>query len=154
MAIKDIERKMDEFAERVDREAIRVLNYVGVGFQNNARDSVGKSIYGRTVYDHRGQPRARRPGELTANLQNSIGFIVIQDGRETTSDFGSGMGGSQGRKVAREHSISDHGLVMVAGMKYAAAVESKGYDVISNSVNNARKEHEKIMKNVLSAITK
>lgn len=84
--------------------------------------------------------------DQTGNLRNSIGYIVVQDGRVVVQAF-------EGQTTAREGNVGDPNmahqkglsyatdvsrtfdagktyLIVVAGMEYAAAVEAKHYDVI------------------------
>ncbi len=154
MAIKDIEKGMEDFLRIVDNSIMTVDNRVGAEFVRDAKISVGESVYGRTVYDKKGNVRDRKPWELSGNLQNSIGYVVVKSNAVVKSAFGGGRGGAEGKKVANEmaSNVSD-GLIAVAGMDYAAYVEAKGYDVISNSVEKARVTHQRMMKHVLSKIT-
>lgn len=77
---------------------------------------------------------ARDNGEYedqTGNLRASIGYAVLENGsvrKDGISDLG------ESRELVE--SVTDDGFVLigVAGMEYAAAVESKGYDVITGSV--------------------
>lgn len=81
--------------------------------------------------------------DITGNLRSSIGYIILQDGKQLFSDFIESENGSDratgvqiGLEVAQEiGSVYKKGLILicVAGMEYAAAVESKGKDVITGS---------------------
>lgn len=84
--------------------------------------------------------------DRTGNLRNSIGYIIMLDGKQLVSNFtntskGDGSetekdGKAIGMAKAEEISAkfpSGYSLICVAGMDYAAAVESKGFDVISTS---------------------
>lgn len=99
--------------------AVRRLQRVGETFINNAR----------TIKTYK---------DRTSNLKNSKGYIILEDGKEV-ADGGFPAGGT-GEAVGRSvlAGIADNyktGLVLicVAGMDYAAAVEAKGYDVITGS---------------------
>lgn len=85
--------------------------------------------------------------DRTANLRNSIGYIVVQSGKVIVESFTGGAtpkepGGNEpmakdaGRtyaeQVVREYSKCKTYLVWVAGMEYASYVE-KDYDVIQGS---------------------
>jgi len=79
-------------------------------------------------------------GNITFNLRSSIGFLLLDDGREIAIEFetvGPGeAGAATGMAYARElaGSYTDGiALICVAGEDYAAAVESRGYDVITGS---------------------
>lgn len=86
--------------------------------------------------------------DRTANLRNSIGYIVVQSGKVIVESFTGGSsskepGGDEamaketGRTYAEqlvsEYSKNKTYLVWVAGMEYAAYVEAKDYDVIQGS---------------------
>jgi hypothetical protein len=135
MAIRDIERNMNDFLNRVNSQISEVNERVGESFVSNARQT-------NTYKDQ------------TANLRNSIGYIIVTDKQKLKESFGGGEGGTEGKEAAGKlaQSISDDGLILVAGMSYAAAVESKGFDVISNSVNKAREQHQKLMKPALNSV--
>lgn len=85
---------------------------------------------------------ARKHGsypDRTGNLRNSIGYVVIQNGRVVKDGFGSSEPQTKARAVALDTARSLDGnktyLVWVAGMEYAKDVEAKGFDVISGSGN-------------------
>jgi hypothetical protein len=117
-SISDIAKRIDEFAEARINESIQVLQYVGENFVNRARRS--------GTYTDR-----------TGNLRASIGYVIIYNGKiQNLNVTGKGDGSEQANKFAKEiTSKFNEGLVLVvfAGMEYAAAVESLGYDVISGS---------------------
>jgi len=82
---------------------------------------------------------ARLNGEYidqTGNLRSSIGYIILYNGAPLFEAFpgGKSEGVAKGKSLAEKES-SDNGYVLVgvAGMEYAAAVESKGRDVITGS---------------------
>lgn len=88
--------------------------------------------------------------DQTTNLRSSIGGFIVVDGvidsmsefeqlppriKDTTGNV-EYNGGEQGRAYAEELAANETQnivLGIVAGMQYAQAVESKGYDVISGS---------------------
>lgn len=86
----------------------------------------------------------------TSNLRSSIGGFVVANGKlDSMSNFEQlppkdknntknvkYNGGEQGRSYAKDLADREQKNLIVgivAGMQYAAAVESKGYDVISGS---------------------
>lgn len=81
--------------------------------------------------------------DITGNLRSSIGYIIIQNGKQLFENFeasGTGTDGETGTTKGLEFAQSigalyNRGLALicVAGMEYAAAVESKGKDVITGS---------------------
>lgn len=82
-------------------------------------------------------------GDITGNLRSSIGYIILKDGKVITSEFQEAATGSDrvtgvtaGESIAEEVGAKypkGFVLIAVAGMSYAAAVESKGKDVITGS---------------------
>ena len=71
--------------------------------------------------------------DRTGNLRSSIGGVVLRDGVQIWKDMGS-----QKESIDLQNALTiefPHGyvLIVVAGMEYAAAVESKGFDVITGS---------------------
>jgi len=116
----------DYLQDQVDNakaKTIEALQYAGEEFVNKARAN--------HTFENR-----------TANLESSIGYIILDDGIPLFQDFegDSDEGVKAGKKAANEiASQYPRGLVLigVAGMSYAAAVESMGYDVITGSSPNS-----------------
>lgn len=75
--------------------------------------------------------------DRTGNLRASIGYVLMYNGRMKSSSFpGNSTGQASAKKIARKISSQypkGFVLVCVAGMEYAAAVESRGKDVITGS---------------------
>lgn len=100
--------------------------------------------------------------DQTGNLRSSVGYLILEDGQVLFSDFSSAFKGKRGsdgpaqaKKVAEEVAgkfKSGFVLIGVAGMNYAAAVESKGYDVITSSAITAEKSLERAIKRIQSKI--
>ena len=119
-----VRQSLDQFIGQIEQKTIEALQYAGEEFVNNAR------MNGNYRDD-------------TGNLRSSIGYVILKDGREIFSSFPGDM--ATGAKTARREStrvIMDdvaqtdykgYVLVGIAGMHYAAAVESRGYDVITGS---------------------
>ena len=108
---------------------------------------------------------ARRSGsykDQTGNLRSSIGYIIAKDGEVVKENFKESDKGTdkttgkyKGRRLAEEVSLSHTGgyiLVGVAGMEYAAAVEAKGYEVISGANAQCEKYLRDTLKSVFSKI--
>jgi len=120
-----VERLISEKMERADEKSLKVLQYIGEEFVNNARTS-------GNYQDH------------TGNLRSSIGYIILKDGALVTENFAvAGRGTDRRSGVKRAKIFADEiaaryttgwVLIGVAGMEYAAYVEAKrGYDVIEGS---------------------
>lgn len=128
MDVNDIIKGMEKHLEKVNKAVQFVGEVTGEKFVRSARST--------NTY-----------GDVTANLRNSIGYVASSEGSKVES-FGGGKGGSIGKGEAMRL-VPETGLIMMAGMEYAAAVESKGYDVISNSVNEAKTYYEQQIKKAL-----
>lgn len=108
----------DYVKARVNKE-IAILVRIGENFVNDART---KGEY----------------SDDTGNLRSSIGYILVNDGKVIKQNL-SGKD-AEGKIEAADYANVlkekySKGLVLIgfAGMNYAAAVEAKGYDVITNS---------------------
>lgn len=116
--IKEFRREMDQMSAEIDRDILESLQQAGEDFVNSAR-SMGKSQGGF--------------GDVTGNLRSSIGYVIRRDGEIIHGDFnGTPEGVAAAKKTVDE--VEKHEgfqLIGVAGMDYASAVESKGYNVIS-----------------------
>lgn len=81
--------------------------------------------------------------DITGNLRSSIGYIIINNGKQLVANFEeSGIGTDKATGIATGIQFAEEvaaeftkglALICVAGMGYAAAVESKGKDVITGS---------------------
>ena len=105
---------------------------------------------------------ARRSGsykDQTGNLRSSIGYIIAKDGEVVTENFKESDKGTdkttgkyKGRRLAEEVSTGGYVLVGVAGMEYAAAVEAKGYEVVSGANTQCEKYLRDTLKSIFSKI--
>ena len=107
----------DYVAEKINKE-IAILIRIGEEFVNKARTK------GEYMDD-------------TGNLRSSIGYILIDNGKVINQNFSGND--AEGKIAAMDYAnqikSKYKGLVLIgiAGMEYAAAVEAKGYDVITGS---------------------
>ena len=77
--------------------------------------------------------------DQTGNLRNSIGYVVMYDGKVIRENFGQGLGGQTAQQKAYEHAPNQGIiLVVVAGMNYAGYVESKGFNVLTSAQQIAK----------------
>lgn len=81
--------------------------------------------------------------DQTGNLRSSIGYVILRNGKQIKVNFES-RGGKQGVRIAKEIARDAQKnfpkgfvLIGVCGMDYAAAVESRGLDVITASSQSA-----------------
>lgn len=119
----DIDGRINRFTVSIEQRIIWTLAMVGENFVNDAR----------TIRTYKDQ---------TGNLRSSIGYIIARDGNIIQENIeGKSEGRAQAKEIANEvlrENSKGFVLIVVAGMEYAAAVESKGYDVITGSVPAAK----------------
>lgn len=101
--------------------------------------------------------------DQTGNLRSSTGFIVLANGKIVSEDFETATKDedNKGVNTGRAYAISlsknfqnDFVLIVVAGMSYAAAVESKSRDVLTSGEIYAKQELPKMLKKLKSGISK
>lgn len=120
----DVKARMQEKAELIKQLAIKRFTVAAEHFVANARQN-------HTYTDR------------TGNLTHSIGYVILNDGVPVGDNFSEGVGGSTARQVATDAARAfPKGIVLivVAGMGYAAYVESKNYDVLTASSITAESE--------------
>lgn len=133
----DIRRMLNQRKERIEQALLLRLQRIGEEFVTNARDKA-------TFTDR------------TGNLRSSIGYVIMKDGKQIFSNFLKvGRSGKDGvataKEVAKEAAknfSTGFVLIGVAGMDYAADVESKGYDVITSSSILAEESLKKAVKTI------
>lgn len=116
----DIKKMLADKVGRIQQAVLLNLQRIGEQFVAGARDT--------NTYKDR-----------TGNLRSSIGYVILKDGKQLFESF-ENKGGDEGVERAKELTAESakkfpKGFVLigVAGMDYAAAVEAKGFDVISAS---------------------
>jgi hypothetical protein len=158
----DIQKNLEVKKKLIEQVILLRLQRIGETFVKNAREN--------GTYN-----------DITGNLRNSIGYVILKDGRQLVDNFqrsakvkaviksgknkgkekvtsGSTDGVKKGKALAEEiASRYPRGFVLicVAGMEYAAAVESKGKDVLTASGKTAEKQLKaaiiEISKNIKAA---
>jgi len=111
----------ERFGQRMDKAIIQRLIFIGETFVRNARLNGDYN-------------------DITGNLRASIGYLILHNGVEVAIGgfVGSLAGVAEGQAYIR-HLASNpeyqkgYVLIGVAGMQYAAQVESRGRDVITGS---------------------
>ncbi len=112
----DIRKALDDKIQRVEAAILAILRRRGEQFVQLCRDE-------NTYKDK------------TGNLRSSLGYFLYKGNVLIEDNL---QGNNEGREGAKEAvtsitKIPDvYYLIGVAGMNYAAAVESKGFNVISN----------------------
>ena len=125
---ENVNRKVDRFVVSIEQRIVWGLAEVAEAFVNDARNKT---------------PAEGSFTDQTGDLRSSIGWVVARDGNILTAKFEgkTAEGRAQGQKTAdgvlRQYS-KGFVLVVVAGMEYACAVESKGKDVITGSIPAAK----------------
>lgn len=138
-----VKNALDAYLDRIVFALIETLKYTGENFVTNARNSGSYS-------------------DRTGNLRSSVGYMIMHNGKIIHKAFGqtggTTEGASEGEQYAMKVAEAFKGkrivFIGVAGMEYAAAVESKGFDVISGSATGAVRDLKQqllIIKNKLSA---
>jgi len=101
--------------------------------------------------------------DQTGNLRSSIGYVLLANGVIVSENFQSAVkdennnGVNTGKQFAlklAQNYPNDFVLIVVAGMKYAAAVESRSRDVLSSSEIFAKKELPKMINQLEQGIYK
>ena len=118
----DIDRRAQAFARDRVKKIFEALSYVGIECVKFAKQHGSYT-------------------DQTGNLRASVGYAVIGDGAILKSQTLPGKSAGLIEQLATQFNRGMV-LVVVAGMEYAAAVESKGYDVITGS----SLEGDKLMK--------
>lgn len=137
---RDIHLMMNFKKKQLEEAILQRLEYIGWEFVRMARS--------KNAADGGFNDR-------TGNLRSSIGFVVLKKGVVQLENVEQTSNGAEGANEARklllevsaEHS-EGYALIVVAGMNYAAAVESKGKDVITGSSLEA----EKMVKRAINVI--
>jgi len=132
---ESVKKDLAERMKRLERSILLRLQYIGETFINNARE---KGAY----------------NDVTGNLRSSIGYVVLKNGKvvygsrfEVLKDGTSGS--DKGKIYLKEIALkfnTGYVLIVVAGMDYAAAVESKGKDVLTASSIIAKADLRKAFK--------
>ena len=155
---KIVEAKMQGVTAQIEAKLTRVGNkFVADARLKADNDEYGEALRG--ISKTTGINKAIIDGDTpsftdrTGNLRSSIGFIIMKDGDELKSDFEQTLDGASGKTKAISYAKEVGGqykgsytLVVVAGMEYAAAVESLGYDVMTGSSIQATENLNKYFK--------
>ena len=135
-----IKARIDNFIKAIEKRQIQRLQYLGEQCVTKAR------LDGDYM-------------DQTGNLRSSIGYVVFSNGTAIHQSFeqiGAGLKGkNEGRAVAFKAGAKFKDgicLVVVAGMNYALAVESRGRDVLTSTELFAKQEMPKILAQLKSNI--
>ena len=139
----NIDATFGAFLEEVERQIIESLCRIGEEAVTHA-----KLV-----------PPERGFTDRTGNLRSSIGYVVCKDGQPINVAFEAVKGGHVGvntgqrlaMRIAKQYA-EGYTLIVVAGMNYAAYVESKGRDVLTSAETEAGKLLEKHMADMVANI--
>ncbi|UCS94855.1 hypothetical protein KZP23_07550 [Echinicola marina] len=138
---KNLEKFLLNQVEKIERNLENELLIVGLEFVRDARIKADFT-------------------DRTGNLRSSIGFVLLKDGRPIFQNFEESTKKGTDKKtgvdqaikyvkeVAGAELILGYSLVVVAGMDYAAYVESQGKDVLTGSSLIAERNLKKAFKNL------
>lgn len=139
----DVKAMFDDKFKRLDKVIIDRLQYIGETFVNNAR-------LNGTYLDQ------------TGNLRSSIGFIVMKNGEVLVENFEASSNGTDKQtgiatgkeyiRVLMSEKEKGYVLIVVAGMNYASAVESKNKDVLTSSAIIAKQDVLKAIESFKNAM--
>ena len=138
-----------EYSLRIHRAIVTMMQYIGEECVRIARE---KGTY----------------GDVTGNLRNSIGYVLMRNGDIISQNFeervaskvvsaANGKGILEGQALAAELAKQvgkGYALIVVAGMHYAYYVETRGYDVLDSAERNAQQRVQILVKQLQSQIYK
>lgn len=131
--VQGLSRGLGLSIKEIKKQLVSSLAYIGEEYINKARS---KSTY----------------QDDTGNLRASIGYSIIENGKEITfKATGPSEAVNQSKAAVNEVKPTlGKGTVLIvfAGMAYAAWVEAKGYDVITGSAPTSR-EVERDLRDLL-----
>lgn len=130
---------IEKQVERYERALFDALEEAGKRCVKAARDLPSPKFLNRSHKEI--PPHQPHYIDWTANLRNSIGYVIVRDGSVVTQGgFKSAKGGDEGAAEGKAYAEQlaakfPHGiaLIVVAGMNYAAYVSAKGYDVLDSA---------------------
>lgn len=136
----DIQKMLSEKKEVIRQAIILRLKRIGESFIKNTREN--------------GSYKDR-----TGNLRNSTGYVILENGVQLFESFpgATGKGRSEAKATAERAkadlaNVTGFVFIGVAGMDYAASVESRGYDVITGSSKIAENDLKIAIKTIQSKI--
>lgn len=132
--IDELFKVVSEASEKLNRRIIMAVQAACLKVVERARNLPSPSE------ELRGKPHQPNYIDNTANLRQSIGFAIYDKGVKVAYNFTQqGEGATQGLAVCDEAAARFPDkivAIVVAGMNYAAAVESKGYFVLTEPASH------------------
>ncbi|KAA6441468.1 hypothetical protein FEM33_01665 [Dyadobacter flavalbus] len=130
--------------DKIDQAILNRLKYLGEQLVNHARE------FGSYM-------------DQTGNLRNSIGYVILKDGKmvvqnfQKTSQKPGAKGVREGQQLANSLKVEfpkGYALIVVAGMNYAASVESRGRNVLDSAEQLAKTEMPRMISELKLNINK
>lgn len=110
---------------------------------------------------------ARKSGSYkdhTGNLRSSVGYMIFRDGKRVADNFEKSQNGTdrqtgviKARRLAKKIALevgTGWGLILTAGMEYAARVEALGYDVATSGTIQSEEYLRETSKNLFDKLAK
>lgn len=150
---KEAHARNKAMLDDLERLLVRRFHYIGIESQGHARNNAGYT-------------------DRTGNLKNSIGYHLVYNGQEFSkgsvatdepvpSPNGEGSLSEAGNSA--DKALTDYdkfvkpnavAVVIVAGMRYASAVEAKGYNVLNATWVEAQRNTRADVADIIKAIKK
>lgn len=153
-SLNEIDHEIEQAQERLHEAIIEVLNYVGLECVKHVKTLPQMSVADKD----RGKLPPHQPHfiDWTSNLRSSVGYNIVYNGRIfREGGFEAIKGGNEGAQTGKEYIAKiaqeigeGYALIVVAGMKYAAYVSAKGYDVL----DSAEQLSERLLNELLSKL--
>jgi hypothetical protein len=140
---KEIQSEIERQRKVLENGIITILNYVGLQFMTEARDSLKidtgafPSLHKMTkkeMAEGGSQPKTGDYMDQTGNLRGSIGYFIFKDGIQVRGKVSGNFESTASAMVMLNSvpKITGFQLIGVAGMDYASYVESQGFNVITS----------------------
>ena len=143
----DVHNTFADYAARVHRATVKVLQYIGEQCVKLARE---KGTY----------------NDITGNLRNSIGYVLVKHGSIISKNFeqrveskvvssANGKGILEGEALAVELASrvnKGYALIVVAGMHYAHYVETLNKDVLDSAERWANEQVPRLMQRLKTQV--
>ena len=143
----DVHNTFADYAARVHRATVKVLQYIGEQCVKLARE---KGTY----------------NDITGNLRNSIGYVLVKNGSIISKNFeqrveskvvssANGKGILEGEALAVELASrvnKGYALIVVAGMHYAHYVETLNKDVLDSAERLANEQVPRLMQRLKTQV--
>ena len=142
ISVQTIAEFTEKFQERLAKTLIRKLEIIGEECITIARN-LGEEYRSMTPEQReytRHKPHQPNYIDDTGNLRNSLSFVVLHNGVEVKSNYGTNKAPSESivEEMKSKYPLG-YTLILVAGMEYAAELTFlKGYDVLSSANIHAK----------------